>query len=326
MSLSSLAKQGLLALPPATRRCIGLFGRALVGIAEDFWNDGHWEKLKSVGPTAEPQMTDDGLGASVFKKAEKSGDSRKLWHALPGEVSEKMWGEGSVTPADDYITDLLIKPLSLTKDMSMLDLAAGLGRRMKRTTEQFGAYISGREPDPEVAARAASIVSKGKKNSHFEILPYDPLNFSETRKYDCIVARETIYRVADKAKFIKSIVNCCKSGTQVSFTDYIVNPEVANQPAILAWKAFETGATPLSLVEMAELWAKNGISLRVHDDQTEYYTKEVKKGLVAFAQFVTSVRPDAETKKAIEKRITTWAHRVAAMEQGMRFFRFYGLK
>jgi hypothetical protein len=60
---------------------------------------------------------------------------------------------------------------------------------------------------------------------------------------------------------------------------------------------------------------------------TEYYKSEVKKGLVRFAKYIaTGINPDPETMKAINKRIVTWAHRMAALEQGAKFYRFYGLK
>jgi cyclopropane fatty-acyl-phospholipid synthase-like methyltransferase len=307
------------------RRGLAILRRELVGIAEDFWKDGNWESpaprfKKKEAPLVKSEP------APIAKPAEPK-IPRGIWHAAPGEVSEKMWGEGCVTPADEYITDLLIKPLSLTKDMSALDLAAGLGARMRKTSEEYGTYINGREPDPEIAARGMALsvgLGLGKRDS---ITAYDPLNLVETRKYDCIIARETLYRVGDKKKFIGAIVGCCKPRVQLSFTDYILNSESLNQPAVVAWKAYEKDAQPASLVEMAELWAKAGISLRVHDDQTEYYKKEVKRGLVRFAKFLASgAKPDAETKKAIEKRITTWAHRMAAMEQGLKFYRFYGLK
>ncbi len=87
------------------------------------------------------------------------------------------------------------------------------------------------------------------------------------------------------------------------------------------------GATPFGLIEMAEAWAKAGFKLRVNDDQTEYYRKEVLAGLMRFALFLkTGPRPDAETKKAILRRLETWMHRLAAMEEGMKFYRFYGTK
>ncbi len=305
------------------RRTFAVIRQHIVGIAKDFWKDGDWKPFQASNERR-PGLAENAPGP--LENQSFSPSAPLYWHAAPGEISEKMWGEEAVTPADKEVGDLLIKPLNLAKDMSVLDLAAGLGARMRRTTDQFGVYITGREPDPEIAARGMALsvaVGKGKKDI---ITAYDPMNFVEMHKYDCIIARETFYRVADKKKFIASIVGCCKSGAQVSFTDYIVNQEVKDQPAILAWQAFEEGSEPTSLVEMAELWAKNGISLRVHDDQTDMYMKAVKEGLIRFTKFLTTVKPDAQTKKAIEKRIKTWAHRMAAMEQGMRFYRFYGQK
>jgi cyclopropane fatty-acyl-phospholipid synthase-like methyltransferase len=327
MTQSSLTENAALtSLAHKARWVLAVFWQEIVGAAQDFWKDGHWEK-----PIHSKDSGNVHSSAAPLPMAKKAAAPPKaagnLWHAAPGEISEKMWGKGIVTPADDYITDLLIKPLSLTKDMSMLDLAAGLGARMRRATDEFHIYISGREPDPEIAARGMALSVESGHGKHVAITAYDPMNLVESRKYDCIVGRETLYRVTDKKKFIASVIACCKPQVQVSFTDYIVNAESQSQPAILAWKAFEPDADPPSLVQMAEFWAKAGISLRVHDDQTDYYKKEVRNGLIRFAKFMASgVKPDKETKRAIEKRITTWAHRIAAMEQGLKFYRFYGLR
>jgi cyclopropane fatty-acyl-phospholipid synthase-like methyltransferase len=247
---------------------------------------------------------------------------------MPGEVSEKMWGEGYVTPGDVEVTDRLIRPLGINKDMSLLDLSAGLGGRLRKTTDDYGVYINGLEPDPEIAKRGMEMSKAAGRGKRVTITAYDPLKLTVDRLYDCIIARETIYRVTEKEKFIKSIVASCKPKAQVSFTDYIVDPEVRDKPAIIAWRAFEKGSDPLGLVQMAEMWAKAGFNLRVHDDMSDFYKKEVMVGLARFAKFMASggPKPDAETKKSIDKRITTWAHRMAAMEQGMKFYRFYGLR
>ncbi len=322
----SSAAKSTAPLAQSLRRALALFGREIVGIAEDFWKDGNWEKTPYHEPLNDDAVVEKRVEAfSAAPNAPKTAGN--FWHAAPGEISEKMWGDGRVTPGDEYVTELLIKPLSLTKDMSLLDLSAGLGFRMRKTSHEFGVYINGREPDPEIAARGMTLSVHAGMGKHAAITAYDPLNFVENHKYDCVVARETLYRVTDKAKFVKAIMGCCKPEVQISFTDYIVNPETKDQPAILAWKAFETDAAPLSLVEMAELWAKSGINLRVHDDQTEYYKKEIRKGTLRLLHFLDSgIKPDANTKKSIDKRITTWAHRLAAFESGMRFYRFYGLK
>jgi len=298
--------------------------REILGLAQDYWKDGNWQKPEE---GEEPRLSPSGKTASPRGLEATKVAPGTLWHALPGEISEKMWGQGYVTPGDSHLTELLIGPLGITKDMNMLDLSAGLGGRLRKTTADFGVYITGLEPDPEIAVRGMALSVAEGRGKHAAIAAYDPMNLVPPHTYDCVIARETIYRVPDKEKFIQSIAACCKPKAQVSFTDYIVNPESRDKPAIVAWRAFEKGSDPIGLVEMAELWAKTGISIRVHDDQTDYYKKEVKKGLVAFAQFMASgIKPDAETKKAIEKRIAVWGHRLAAIDAGMKFYRFYGLR
>jgi cyclopropane fatty-acyl-phospholipid synthase-like methyltransferase len=336
MSALSLKMAPLMPIAQKAQRALAILRQELVGVAQDFWKDGNWGKNAPDDGFVMPRRSADrGEGkplpplsqAEEYTAATISKTQEGLWHAAPGEISEIMWGKNFVCPIDEYITDLMIRPLGITKDMNLLDLAAGLGGRMRKTSEEYGVYFSGREPDPDIAARGMALSVAAGRGKRDIITAYDPMNLVEAHRYDCIVARETIYRVADKQKFIHSIISCCKPQAQICFTDYIVNPESQSKPAIRAWRAFESGASPVGLVEMAEMWAKAGISLRVHDDQTDYYKKEVKRGLVRFAKFMASgIKPDAATRKAIEKRITTWAHRMAALEQGMRFYRFYGLR
>ncbi len=252
---------------------------------------------------------------------------KRLWHALPGEISEKMWGTGYVTPGGKAVADLLIKPLGLTKDMNVLDLSAGLGGPMRDTAEEYGAYFTGLEPDPEVAARGMEMSRRAGKSRHAPVEHYTPQTFTVSRAYDCILAREVFYRVADKPAFFKALADCAKPKAQLAFTDYILDAEHRDKPAVKAWQAFEANAMPLGLVEMAEAWAKAGFNLRVNEDLTGFYEKEVLKGLKRLVQAVhAELKPDAETKKSLLRRIETWSHRLAAMEQGMKFCRFYGVK
>ncbi len=300
----------------------------VVGFAEDFWKDGTEISFRQfVKPLVEKTSVIKKTPVKSSTATPKPGAPPQLWHAEPGEISEKMWGNGFLTPGDEIITETLIKLLGLNKDMNVLDLSAGLGGRLRRTTEKYGVYITGLEPDPQIAARGMEMSVRAGKSKHATIAAYDPANFSSSMKYDCIIARETFYRVADKNKFFTELSRCAKPKAQISFTDYILNPEDRDKPAIAAWMAFEKGAVPLSLVEMAEAWAKVGFTIRVHEDQTGLYRKEVIAGLKRFAVFLaTGGKPDAETKKSILKRIQTWVHRMAALEQGMKFYRFYGTR
>ena len=306
--------------------------RFVVGLAQDFWKDGTEHPLDMFKKS--DLKTKEGKKAAPSKNGEPTHAEQratpaaaKEWHAEPGEISEKMWGAGYVTPGDAVVTEMLIQPLGLNKNMSVLDLSAGLGGRLRQTTEKFGVYITGLEPDPQIAARGMALSIKAGKGKHAAIAAYDPANFSVDRRYDCIIARETFYRVANRHQFLEALGTCTKSGAQVSFTDYVVNPEDREKPAIAEWIKSEPGSNPVGLVEIAQEWAKVGFNLRVHDDQTAYYKAEVLAGLKRLAVFLArNPKPDAETKSGLRRRLNSWMLRLGAMEQGMKFYRFYGTK
>jgi len=248
------------------------------------------------------------------------------WHALPGELAEKMWGEGYVLPAGDVILDLLIKPLALTKDKFVLDLTAGLGGPLRRLAAQVH-QLKGMESDAGVAARGMELSVKAGKGKQAPIEAYDPTNFSMPAIYHCMIARELFYRIADKGKFFYSIAAGIKERGNVAFTDYIVEPESRAQPAIAAWQAQEKHAHPFGLVEMGEAWAKEGIKIVSSEDQTALYRREIVGGI---NRFVSALRhappPDLETKQAILAEVELWIHRLAAIQQGMKFYCFHAVK
>jgi len=307
---------------------------SMLGIAQDFWKDGPENPLLKIafmqkvlmGKAKTPYMNDAssdktrGVGLEVPM-------ANLGWHALPGEVSEKMWGVECITPGDDVISDMLITPLSLSKDMSILDLSAGLGFRLRRTVEKFGVYITGLEPDPDIAVRGMGLSVKAGKGNRAIIAAYDPENFNHTKTYDAIIARETFYRVIDKDKLFKNIALCAKPKARISFTDYIIDPQNREKSAVKAWMSFEKHAAPLTLAEMTAVCAKVGFNIKVHDDQTNLYRIEVFQGLKRLADFINSgVALDDYTKKEVSRRLQTWQFRLGALSQGMRFYRFLATK
>ncbi len=306
-------------------------GRNIRGLAQDFWKDGPKNPLlfkfksehKHKDTVPAPGVKTG--GAAVQKNGKSVSD--KLWHAAPAEISEKMWGEGFVTPGTNYITDLLVKPLGITKDMNILDLSAGLGGRIRKISHETGAYVTGLEPDTGIAQRGMEMSKQMGRSKHAPVEHYNPESLTFTRAYDCVIAQETFYRISDKDAFFKIIADGLKQRGNLVFTDYIVDPENRDKPAIIAWQAVESSASPLGFVETAERWAKVGVNIRISEDLSDFYKNEVAKGLIRLQEFLASgIKPDSETKQALQKRIKTWAHRMSAMEQGMKFYRFYGAK
>lgn len=331
----------------------------VVGLAEDFWHDGNenlfldffailyrfahkiyssfckvrqfgfWHLLPfSIRKTEESESSsDENKIIPRFSRFYRESKRSSLWAPEPGEISEKMFGVGVITPGGAFITDKLVKPLGLTKEMSVLDLSAGLGWRIRQIVKETGAYVTGLEPDAGVAARGMALSIRAGKAKHAPIEHYVPEHLALNRIYDAVIARETFYRAANQPAFFELISKNLKSKGQLAFTDYILDPDQGQAPAIRAWLNFETLAHPLGLNQMSELWAPYGVKIRVYEDLTEYYKKEVLKGLSNLSAFLNSgVVPAPDTKKQLQKRLLTWTHRMSAFESGLRFYRFYGTK
>jgi cyclopropane fatty-acyl-phospholipid synthase-like methyltransferase len=249
-----------------------------------------------------------------------------IWHAKPGEVAEKMWGEGQILPAGEEILEMLTAPLKLAKEKVVLDLTAGLGGPLRKLSIKI-LQVKGLEADPQIAARAMELAAAVGKAKIAPISTYDTATFSMPSIYDAMIARELFYRIPDRAKLFYSISAGIKFGGQVGFSDFIVDPENRPKPAIKAWIAHETGANPLGLIDMAQAWAAVGFELRASEDQTAFYKKAVAQGLGHMVKSLrANGRPDPETQKAILAEVQTWVHRMAAMEQGMKFYRFHAVK
>ncbi|HEU0118486.1 MAG TPA: hypothetical protein VFR09_07615, partial [Alphaproteobacteria bacterium] len=130
----------------------------IVGFAQDFWKDGHENPFQHGKPlpmtagTATPKQAPGAAPAPAAPAAPKP-----IWQAPAGAILEKMWGDGFITPADAELLEPLLGAVGLTKDMSVLDLSAGLGGRMRLIAGKYGASVTGLDPDPEIAARGMEL-------------------------------------------------------------------------------------------------------------------------------------------------------------------------
>lgn len=297
----------------------------LSGIAADYWKDGEeipFVKKKKKAFVARKTAASSG---GEIAQAEEKG----LWHAGYPEIVEAIWGKGHNLPLGDDFIDKLAAPVGLDKSNGVLDLSAGLGAVGRRIASEFGAYVTGLEPDQALAEYGMEISTQANQAKKASVYFYDPDGFVEDKHYDFIIARELFYKIPDKKRFFKEIKNSLKKDGprgHLTFTDYILEPESRKDPAILAWLKNESPALPLPLKEMKKMWTKNGFDVRVSEDLTDTYKKEILKGLSGFAQFLRTNKPDSETKKLVFSEIETWALRVSAFEHGLKFYRFYAMR
>lgn len=314
---------------PAAATLVGLMRLrvALKGLAVDFWHDAPfpWDRWKGKGektPRAEKAVS-----KKESKKADKASPVAKAWTGDRIQVIEKLWGEGHSLPGNDEYIDNLVTPLGLTSDMSVLDLSAGLGTLGRKLAKDFGSYVTGMEPNQVLAARGMIMSIAAGKSKQASVVAYDPATFTAARKHDCIFARELFFKIIGKDTFFKEVAESLKSGGgQIVFTDYILDHKHRENPAVKEWLAMEPDAAPLSSIEMIKHWKGLGFDLRVAEDQTDLYKAEILKGFARALEFLTLNVPDEATKPVVVREIFLWLKRLIAFEQGLRYYRFYGIK
>jgi len=303
----------------------------IIGIFQDFWKDAPAAGKKPEKPVqaapqarvAEEKNVKTG-GAKIPATARPAPLPR--WHADRFQIMEKIWGEGRHLPSPEELEQELTAHLGLNENTFLLDLSAGLGGLARDLCGQLKTAVAGLETDAIMARRAMSLTLEAGKDKKVNIETYDPANFSAARKYDAIVARELFYRVIGKEKFFQAINLGLKQHGYLAFTDYIMEKNARDEKAVAAWIKHEPNALPLSLREMTDEWLKLKYDVRISEDITEIYRREISERLKDFAAFLAKNPPDNDTRALVLQETESWARRAEAMRQGLKVYRFEMIK
>ncbi|MCL2474077.1 MAG: class I SAM-dependent methyltransferase [Alphaproteobacteria bacterium] len=306
----------------------------IAGIAKDFWKDGNWgaeDELDRPIIHEKPKPVEKPKPAPVKPKVTEEpppSEDMTEWSAADRiDLLEKIWGTKQLLPMDTEMTDILLKPLNLNSNARVLDLAAGIGARMRKAEELFGVYIIGKEPNAEAAKRGMDITVKSGMIKKLPIEAYDPNDLKESRPYDCIMFREILCYVKDKVKFIKALSEYSKPNAQIVFTDFILASKMHGAAILEELRQLDAGFSPMTLKELEAKMSEHGIGFRVSEDLTEQYKEAVQEGLLRFIKFLeSSITLDAKTKRLILAEINLLSKRLAALEKDIRFYRFYSTK
>ena len=215
------------------------------------WWEGY--ELDEPWPPAEPTAS-AGDAAELEPAAPAAPPRRPKWMPPELEAVQQVWGEGFCGPggADEVLA--LVEVLGLGREMSMLDLGAGLGGPARAMAKEHGVWISGMEPSPELARIGMELSTKAGMSKKVPITTYDPEKLElPPRKYDCVFAKETFYTIANKQRLIDHIRESLKLRAQLLFTDYLLSEPGLDTKVVRDWIVGEPAeAHPWSLVECLE--------------------------------------------------------------------------
>ncbi len=253
---------------------------------------------------------------------------KPLWTADRIGVAETLWGQDFLTPGGAEHTTYLVKPFGINPSMSILDLAAGLGGAGRTIARDYKAWVTGMEPSALVARMGMERSEKAGMGKQAPVLHYDPASLTLTHRYDGIFAKEAFFSVADKDRFLDTIVAGLKPGGQFLFTDYCLEAEEAlANPRLVSWSAYER--TPPVLWPARKLVSAlkaRKLDVRISEDMTPIQRRLVLRALGHLLEHLDAHAMPQPTKLAVLDEVELWARRMDAFDAGLRVYRFYCMK
>ena len=176
-----------------------------------------WDGTEVAAEQALPERDESAQAPTVVADQEQMG--HPIWTRARITAVQFLWGKGYWAPGDSEYTIKHLKPLGLNKDMSMLDLSAGLGGPGRDAVDSFGIWISGKEPDSALAHVGMELSTMAGMARKMPVEPYDAesVALGEDR-YQVIVANTLLSTVKDKARLLRAIASSTKPGGQICFS------------------------------------------------------------------------------------------------------------
>lgn len=287
----------------------------LVERLKAWWDGSSTTQIRTAGSGA--------AAASDIMLTEPQGDKRRLaWPPERIALVQQLWGDGATRPGGVDYTVALLRPLSIQPEMTVLDLSAGLAGATSAASDEFNAWITAMEPDPDLANVASGICSRKVTVSHYQTKNLD----LPTAKFDCIYAREQLCFLPDRKAALATICGALKPYGQVVLTDYAVASQ-AGGDTLANWQAQHPTPEPLWTPKVYRRHLDElNLDVRVFQDDSDHIKSMVLQG---WSQFVSELKRPQLTRTFVDSMVfeaDRWLRTVRALDAGeLRFLRVHAI-
>lgn len=232
------------------------------------------------------------------------------------EIAQLIWGKEYCGPGGPDHIIAISKLLTLNPEMSMVDLAAGLGGAARVLAEHFGVWVSGYETSQALvdSGNALSLMAgKTKKAAmaRLDIHAAQPFD----RRFDRALANGFLSRLEDKPAMLKKIDQALKPEGMLLINDFFARDEhVLSHPDMAQWLSKETSPLYFStLNHMTEALEALGLHIRVNEQTSGEYVKLVTDAWRNAEGLVANLMADdtsAVKTKLLMREAELWAKRL----------------
>lgn len=234
-------------------------------------------------------------------------------------ICEQVFGEGYILPGGATRAKFITKPLLLTEGIKGLDLTAGIGGMQHALHDKSGLFLTLMEPNADVAAIAMARIAELPEPERRDIIAYDPatLDLGE-QQYDWVVAREMMFKVADKLGFLNSLQASMFSGGQIVVTDLVLDDDAdPNSEIMLLWQDSEKPPLyPLTMSQYRALLEEANMEVHDFEDETTEYATNIRHAWAKFVETIQSQSADEAFQQHVLHEAEYWHSRLRAFESG----------
>jgi cyclopropane fatty-acyl-phospholipid synthase-like methyltransferase len=267
--------------------------------------------------------------AAAAPAPEPEPEEEGTWPPSLLSFYEKAWGAGFLEPGGEDWAKYLVKPLALNPALTVLELGSRLGGSTRAVAQEFGVWMSGLEPDPELAATAMALSTKAGLQSR---APIESCDLSDLEvppsKYDAIFAKEAFHRVRVKGDLLERLVHGLKEQGQLLFTDFVLRQDGIDSDALTRWTETEREHPyPMSIQTVRDALSGQNMDVRIAKDTTEEYKTNLLSGWNDLTNRVKSLNLTAREQEHMFHEGEVMAMRVAALDSGdLRVYRFHAIR
>ncbi len=277
-----------------------------------------------------------GLNLSPDGKKASAARGSKAVEKAPGPVDlstranvvQAMWGDGCVAPGDADFFTYLAKPLRFSKELSALDLGAGLGGPDRDLAKAFGIWIDGLEADRDLVTEGAQLAKDLGMEKKATLSPFDPAIVElPERKYDRVFSKELWSTIAGRERLFKEVVKTLRAKGEFLLVDFVVGDEEGARSRLdAALGADGRIRDPWTANAYVDALKVSGLEVRVAEDITDMYLEVI---LARLRPVHSNLRGDPHLvpNDLLVRELSIWLQRIDLMRKNcLRLYRFHALK
>ncbi len=255
-------------------------------------------------------------------------DRSSPWPDTRQKVAQLVWGDGFVAPGDAESTIELVQSFGLDSSSNMLEIGSGVGGGTRAIAARFGAYVTGYDLEPELAAEATIQADIHSLDLKAKVHPLDPDNAEfKPQFYAAAMIHDTLYRIADKKALLEKVVGSLKPSGHLVIIDLFFADDAATSE-MDRWRDGERSeAYGWPIEEARDVLSKLSVDVRVTADETDAYSAGIVDTWNSFVGHVGNNPLADDLVRPLFDEAEFWARRVGAIQSGdLKLYRVSCLK